>query len=296
MQASEKKNRWMEIPAFLLCVLCMAGVFSYLFDPLRLGMGEEVNERDVYILSALSLPENSLDAVILGDSEALVLASPDKLYEQTGISAAIIGQSGQTLSEAYDALVSVSRRQNLKLVILETDMITDESNIRRDLTESFNTAAYHYFPVLRYHGIWKGMLGQRKEDKIVHSRGFRERKEIVPYTGGEYMLPSEKKVHLPVTTRALLNRIVKFCRKEEITLLLVSAPSPGNYNMEKHNTLSAYAKEQELDYLDLNLLTEQIGISWETDMLDGDDHMNLSGSLKVTDYLAEYLQKENEAK
>ena len=44
-----------------------------------------------------------------------------------------------------------------------------------------------------------------------------------------------------------------------------------------------------LDFLDLNLKTEEIGINWKTDSLDNGDHLNYSGADKVTRYLGNYL-------
>ena len=86
--------------------------------------------------------------------------------------------------------------------------------------------------------------------------------------------------------------IKKMCRENDAELLLVSAPSPCNYNYKKHNALESYAKENGLPYIDLNMKTEELGINWKTDSYDKGDHLNLSGAQKVTAYMAKYL-KEN---
>ena len=74
--------------------------------------------------------------------------------------------------------------------------------------------------------------------------------------------------------------------------MLYSGPSPVNYNYKKHNGLAAYAKEQKIPYLDLNLKQKELGIDWQMDTVDKGDHLNLTGARKVTRYLGNYL-KEN---
>ncbi len=293
MQVSREGKKWIEIAAFVLCVAGLMAVLSGVFDPMERGLSQAVNERDIYVISALGEPENTIDTAILGDSEALVLADPSSLGAKTGRNVYIIGQSGQTLSEAYEALQTLSEKQKLTLVLLEADMLADESNIRRDLTESFDTAAYRVFPVLRFHGIWKPMTGGKMPQVPAHERGFSLRTEEVPYTGGEYMHPTDQLSPICITSEWLMDRIVKYCKEKGIRLVMVSAPAPLHFSMEKHNALADYAKKRSLAYLDLNLLTEEIGIDYETDMLDGGDHVNLKGSEKITEYLAGYLN-ENE--
>ena len=62
-----------------------------------------------------------------------------------------------------------------------------------------------------------------------------------------------------------------------------------NYNYSRHNSIAAYAKEHDLEYLDMNLKLEEVGTDWATDSLDKGDHLNLSGAKKVSQYLGEYL-------
>ena len=107
------------------------------------------------------------------------------------------------------------------------------------------------------------------------------------------MQPTDEKSRICITSVWLMDRIAGWCEKQGIGLLMVSAPAPLHFSMEKHNALAAYADQRGIEYLDLNLLTGEIGIDYETDMLDGGDHVNHSGSEKITEYLASYL-KENE--
>ena len=89
-----------------------------------------------------------------------------------------------------------------------------------------------------------------------------------------------------------MEKIRKLCEKNGAELLLVSAPSPVNYDYKKHNALEEYAKEKGLTYVDLNMKHRDIGLDWTNDRYDRGDHLNIHGARKVTEYIGKYL-KEN---
>lgn len=71
----------------------------------------------------------------------------------------------------------------------------------------------------------------------------------------------------------------------------MSAPTVANWDMAKHNGIQAFADELGVEYLDLNLLNNAVGIDWSTDTRDKGDHVNLAGAIKVTRYVGWYLSK-----
>ncbi len=289
MLDSEKRKRWLELVVFPLLLLPVLIFFSRVMDPIPKGRADLVSERDAYVAAALTQPEDSIEVAVLGDSEALVLLSPKMLWEEAGISSYIAAQSGQTPSEAYHTLRELVKRQTPKIIILEADLLVNDSNERRELIGMFNTAAYDIFPVFRYHGKWKEMLGLKEAEKIEHYRGFGLRTDVVPYTGGEYMQPTEQRTKILRSSLMYLNRIRRICEEKGCKLFLVSAPAPMNFNRAKHNAIRDYADQNGLLYIDLNEKTQELGIDWNTDMLDGGDHVNVSGTEKITRYLAKYL-------
>ena len=134
------------------------------------------------------------------------------------------------------------------------------------------------------------MYGIKEPMVMDHDRGFAVRADVNPYTDGEYMLPTEKKYRLLLSTRYYLEQIIKLCDEKGISILMVSAPSPSNSTYEKHNALQAFADEKGIDFIDFNLMLDEIGIDWETDSLDYGDHVNYNGTEKLSKYLMKYLK------
>ena len=96
------------------------------------------------------------------------------------------------------------------------------------------------------------------------------------------MKETKDKAQIPEVVRIYMEKIKRLCEKNGADLLLVSAPSPKNYNYKKHNSLEEYARENDLSYVDLNMKFRDIGIDWKMDSYDRGDHLNISGARRVS--------------
>lgn len=289
---TSKLKKWIDIPVLVAILIALALLFSYLLDPLRLGLLNSVDDRDIYVVGGLSAPKDSIDVLVFGNSQATVLFNT-KMADEEGINSYVVAQSGQSVSEAYFTLKELLKNQHPKVAIVESDMICDRDiypNSRTEIKILFNTIMYHFFPVLRYHEIWKQALGISEDPEPIHYKGFEERTVVDPYTGGEYMYPTDEKTGIPVVRKACLDSFVDLCEKNDIQIIFVSGVSPLYHSMEDHNYMQALADECKAPYFDMNLMRDEIGIDWDTDSLDAGDHVNLSGSNKETEYLINYMK------
>ena len=291
-EKTTRGKRWVEIGAFLILLITILVVMSHIMDPVRLKRPEVVNERETYITSALTEEEDTIDVAVLGDSEAMVLLDPEIMYGSEGISSYIIGQSGQRMCEAYYTLKMVSEKQQLKVVFFETDMMFPATGEFGEGLYTVNASMARAFPIFKFHGAWKEMLNLKEAPEMTHVRGFDKRDVVDPYTGDEYMNPTDEKANLLLFPKFFFGQICDLCKTKSIRLVLVSAPSPKNYNYPRHNTLTELAEKNGLDFIDFNMMKDEIGLDWQTDSLDGGDHVNYSGTEKMTKYLLRYL-KEN---
>ncbi len=248
-----------------------------------------VSGRSRVFASVSAEKKNTIDVLVTGDSESYTSVSPMDLWDRAGIAAYDCGQPGQRIQETYYILKTAFRTQSPKLVLFETNTMFRDPGFLKNVQLSLTEPLAYHFPVIKYHNAWKALFdgpgGPKKSYK-----GFEIRDKVVSYEGDEeYMKETKDKAQIPEVVRIYMEKIKRLCEKNGADLLLVSAPSPKNYNYKKHNSLEEYARENDLPYVDLNMKFRDIGIDWKMDSYDRGDHLNISGARKVTAYIGEYL-------
>ena len=289
-----RKSHFRRAFIFLtIFALLMAGL-SQSIQQILLMNDSVVNSRHKNMYGISKEDSNSIDMVILGDSLSYTSFSPMLLWENQGITSYDCGQSGQKIQESYYMLQRVLKTQSPKVLLMETNtLFRGESSKVEDLKDTIEAWENYHLSLFRGHDIWKSVLSGKNWTEKDY-KGFAFRCTRASYTGGKYMKKTKAKAEMPEMVIKYMKKIQKLCKENHIQLILVSAPSPVNYSYAKHNTLTAYAKENGLEYLDLNLKLKEVGINWKTDSLDGGDHLNLSGAQRVTSYVGKYLQKVTE--
>ena len=282
---------WLRVISFAVVVILLLIASGKLCDPIRLGLQDSVSERERYLLHLLSEPEEMVDVAILGDSESYTLVSTYQLWKEAGIASYIGGQSGQWIGESYFSLKKILKRQAPKVLILETNEFFSrgDASVIKDAAKSAQEFARQMFPILKYHRFWKMEPADPKLQTTIFN-GFELRAAVAPYTGGVYMHATDDRTPVTFITRYYLDKIKRLCDAHGTKLLFVTAPSPVNHTMQRHNEVQALADALAVPYLDLNLNTEELGIDWNLDTLDGGDHLNYTGCQKATAYLQRYMQ------
>ena len=241
-----------------------------------------VSGRSRVFASVSAEKKNTIDVLVAGDSESYTSVSPMDLWDRAGIAAYDCGQPGQRIQETYYILKTAFRTQSPKLVLFETNTMFRDPGFLKNVQLSLTEPLAYHFPVIKYHNAWNGPKKSYK--------GFEIRDKVVSYEGDEeYMKETKDKAQIPEVVRIYMEKIKRLCEKNGADLLLVSAPSPKNYNYKKHNSLEEYARENNLPYVDLNMKFRDIGIDWKLDSYDRGDHLNISGARKVTAYIGQYL-------
>ena len=248
-----------------------------------------VSGRSRVFASVSAEKKNTIDVLVAGDSESYTSVSPMDLWDRAGIAAYDCGQPGQRIQETYYILKTAFRTQSPKLVLFETNTMFRDPGFLKNVQLSLTEPLAYHFPVIKYHNAWKALFdgpgGPKKSYK-----GFEIRDKVVSYEGDEeYMKETKDKAQIPEVVRVYMEKIKRLCEKNGADLLLVSAPSPKNYNYKKHNSLEEYARENNLPYVDLDMKFRDIGIDWKQDSYDRGDHLNISGARKVTAYIGQYL-------
>ena len=261
--------------------------------------------------------EKNHDVIFIGDCEVYENFSPKELWEDYGINSYIRGSAQQLIWQSYYLLEDTLRYEKPKVVIfnvlsLKYDEPQSEAYNRMSLegmkwsmskvraiqasvTEEENFWDY-VFPILRYHSRWSE-LG--KEDleymlctKQVSHNGYYMRVDVkaAENVPEGKILPDYR---FGENACQYLDKITKLCQENEIQLILVKAPSLYPYWYEEwEEQVEAYAKENDLLYINFLELIEETGLDFSQDTYDGGLHLNLYGAEKITEYLGKVLQEE----
>lgn len=278
---------------FLGIFALLLALTSALFVPKDNSVKAGIDERDERAYGILAEEEDTIDVIVVGDSLCYTGISPMRMWEEQGISAYVCGQTAQRMTESYYMLKRALENQQPKLVILETNLLFWPADTEEQINQALFECASYYLPVFEYHNQWKHLdaedFDEAEYENKMNNKGFYMKKDCVMYGAGEYMIETMATREVPHVERFFLEKMVQLCRREGIEFMLLSVPCPKNYRYETHNSAELLADKYGIAYLDMNLATEEIGIDWNADILDGAEHLNVYGAEKVSAYLADYL-------
>ena len=279
----------------LLRIFLFFVIFAALFTGLNHVMAPKDNStqagiHDDHAKGFLAEPENSIDVLILGDSEVYYCVIPLQIWEEHGIASYSCGTSDQKLYQAEDFLRRALESQSPKIVLLETNIFyRDHSTL-----DVIPHRVEELFPLIRYHDRWKKLQLADFTDPIhfstiIRSKGYIYNTDVLPADDSSYMIPSDDIAPIPSKNIRHVENIHAYCREHGAELVLFSSPSTINWSWVRHNAVAQLAQQLEVEYIDMNLLTEEIPIDWQTDTQDHGDHINYGGAQKVSAYLGKYL-------
>lgn len=274
------------------------------------------------------MEDDTVDVLFLGSSHAACAFNPQVLYNEYGITSYNLGCEQQNLLLSYYWLKEALRSQTPRAVVLDTYILfeykpdealnTEEACTRKAVdvmkwggvktetiqaicqNDSKQTELSYYFPNLRFHSRWSE-LGE-DDFTFMELEGYTELKGYNALLGCyswqrqsyEPIQETETLEGEPAVPLMLeyLQKIVDLCAENEIELILVKTPTTKQ-TWEKHNTVEFYARESGVRFYDFNTqdLYDASSFDFASDMAD-DQHANVSGAVKLTEYMGEILDTE----
>lgn len=226
--------------------------------------------------------ENSLDVLFLGDSECWAAFSPIQLYGEYGIASYNCATPGQWTGDTVVMLKQVLKNQKPSIVVLGTSTLYSYPNhLKFELSQKV--------PVFHYHNYYKTFSGKFGGKKM---KGANLVETKAPYTGSLNYMASDTVLNpIDSLSQKYLDEVVQICEDNDITLVMVSSPSALNWTEGKHQAVSTWCQENQIMYVDYNETEElqRISYDWSTDTRDNGDHLNVSGSKKITKDFGEIL-------
>ncbi|MCR5350059.1 MAG: hypothetical protein K6E20_03605 [Acholeplasmatales bacterium] len=290
-----KKKRILKAVLFSLISL---GLFTYslfLYVPRKLKPSEAT--RFYRGEGYKDEPKDSLDAVIIGSSDAFACFSPTYIYENYGLRTYNCGVSKQSVLGMRKQLESVFEYQSPKAVIVETDAIYYKNYSE---TEYLFVKAKDF--VTKYHLFWKDLTFENfyavpnyPKDPL---RGFIFRKQVtVPERFRDDYYHADRTVKgepFDKGVKSNLNKIVDLCEKNNAKVLFYASYSSATWSDARHNKIQEFCDSRGVEFIDAEDYRTEIGFDDYTDYYDmrdngGGDHLNVQGAHKTTDFLANKL-------
>lgn len=254
------------------------------------------------------------DVIFIGDCEVYENISPITLWEEYGITSYIRGSAQQLIWQSYYLLEETLTIEKPEVVVfnvlsMQYDKPQKEAYNRMTLDgmrwssskwKSVQASMLpeehmieYLVPLLRYHSRFSALTGDDvrylwKKEKISHN-GYYMRTDVKPAETE----PTKRKLadyQFGETAYEYLDKITQLCKEQNVTLVLMKAPSiyPVWYD-EWETQIEEYAEKHNLLYLNFLELTEETGIDLKTDTYDAGLHLNVYGAEKLASYLGKTL-------
>lgn len=275
---------------------------------------------------------DTLDVVFIGASDIYTSFMPGRAYEKYGFTSYLLASESITSEGVKTAVKEVVRTQHPEMIVIEANafLYGDDDNEKNEahihkffdnLPLSVNKLDYianhvpvddrweYLFPLIKYHGLWTEyperlheMASNLTLDMRGHNylKGFRTTAKI--FKSDKQCLNSklsEEKSELDLNPKLehQLKDLLSYCNNQNLQVVFVRAPhyvTAETYDrVKRSNKMASVVKEYGYNYYTLENEAVQIGIDEKRDFYN-EDHMNVYGALKFTDYLADKLVNEED--
>lgn len=292
-----------EIIAFILFVALLVTsicFFSKAYTPERESYGATWN-------MFLHEEEDSVNVMFFGSSMVYCDIVPARIYENCKVTSYVLTGPEMTVPQTYFYIKEALKTQSPKVIFVELSSMyfpdyseghTNETVGLMPYSENrlaaiFETAQEKdrlslLFPLNKYHSRWQEVeIGAARADARPD-----------PYAGytptvGVLETLSERREWIFDTTNVkfdknaeYLDKIETLCKDEGIELVYFMAPALSNYSAENMEKIEQAVSGN--TFVDCNKIFDEFGFDMQTDFYDP-LHLNISGALKFSDFLAEYI-------
>lgn len=290
----------------------------------------------ILYLSHVFLPNGTLkynnqrntDVYVVGASGVQTGIIPMEIYDQIGVTVENISSGEVQLPMDYYLIKQNISKNKPKIIFLDGETFYATEMQSRELMHNtidkyplnfnklefvnekaykmnFNEKITYLFPFFRFHDRWKDIKLNNFKYQIYgysnYNHGFVLQTNIIDskYLNKDYMSKADnenemKDLYTANYSEIYLKKIKELCEKEDIDLVLLVLPRQ-NWSMVKHNILQKIADENNLRLIDMNLLFNELNFNQENDLMN-DNHVNLNGAIKASNYLASFIAENYEMK
>ncbi len=287
----ERKQHILHAAAFLTVGFLILFILSAVVRP-PYGSVYNIVKVDAKLRALKEEEPGTLQVLFAGNSLACNGFSPARLFEKYGISSYVIAEESQRLCDNYEILRAGVKDQPIRAFVVEADSIFSDASPYKVNYALPTNALEELLPIFHYHIIYKKYLPGEDQDYERLHKGFLPVSDKVPYEGETDYMEKDSAAQIEYDSARYLDKLLQYCRENDIRLIIAALPCPEYWDGGKHERMLSWASEHDVPFLDMNLLTEEIGIDWEEDFSDGGAHLNAGGAQKATDYIGEFLKEQ----
>ncbi len=311
------KNKKFLLQGLLFCVL-----FVLTFFPIQEVFARKSLEKPWDMTNKISgfynEPEDEFAVMYFGSSHAYASFSPLEIWSETGVKSYVFATQMQPMWASVTYLKEALKTQSPELVILECNMLAEDTEYMEDSTNSsfmddiplsldkiqlaqVSAAEGERFPLVlnfvKYHSRWPSLTQEdftfRRSQAIDPYKGF---VLLPPKQGGDpidrFDLSGDIGVQ-PLTDKntQYLREFIELCAENDIELWLVKAPcNLEPENQAKMNAVAQIAAEYGLPFDNFNGEDDYtaIGITARENFFD-QRHMDIVGSTRFSEYFAQLM-------
>lgn len=258
--------------------------------------------------------KGSVDVLLVGSSQMGVNLNGDTLWENYGISFYNLWGMYQPFYSSYYYIKEAIKVNCPKIVVLEVSAASYGDT--EPLSQLANTLGFRHFSANRLSAVnscadvseraemflgfpeyhmryseltaidfenypWSKGLENYKGDLAIY--GYSENEIATADLCGFSAIDDKQEYYL--------RAIIELCRENGLPLVLVKTPTYSDNNTHRHtayNTVGLIAEEQNVPYINYNLLFDEIGFTSSDYVPDG--HLNVYGARKVAEHFGQYLK------
>lgn len=234
---------------------------------------------------------NSLDVMFFGDSNTRFGICPAYLKDNYNIASYSCGVNGQTVSGIELNINKALKKQNLKLIIVDVNILEGYDYGYIHANKNYINAPSHYktkLKNLRKFKLFEKFKLFNIKDK---TRGYcYATGRCKFYKNNKYMLQNKDFENNLIKLNFLkLEKIIKKCKKNNINLILTEYPNPYTWSKLKNNHVENIANKYGISFLDFNDKKLASLFDVHNDILDKGGHLNSYGAVKLTNFMGKYI-------
>lgn len=250
-------------------------------------------------------PQNTIDIVMIGNSDMYNGVSPMVLWNDLGVTSYHIGNPLETTWVSYYLLRDFYKTQKPKLAIIDMDYIFTDKDSRNDIRKSIDcmkfslnklelilskdvkvpvsTRISYLMPLIRYHSRWNELSDEDftgvTEKYLAPFKGQEFNKKIKAYKKNSKKTEQDVVDEIPEKCKRNLDKVLKLCKENNTEVIFVYIPTIKSWNQKKSDLISQYAQERNIRYIDYNL---NENFNWEKCSRDEGNHLNIYGAEIIT--------------